>query len=171
MDEEKSVKFSSFIGILLPFLIIIVLEVIGLYALNLLNKDFRSQIDNLESAIKNKEEDIAKAISQGEGYIVFSQLVNVVEFVKRKQSVNFFIERFNSLMPKFLEINSFSFDRNNKEITVDGYVNNLNDYIRFSRYLNGLTAVKVKSISQPYLTDGEKMKISFVISLQPDFYK
>lgn len=158
------------LGFVFPFLVIIAVE-FGLgYGLDFYNQNLNNQISNLESKITQKEAELSNKLSSNETYFVFSQLVNLVEILKNRHSLNFVIDKFNKLMPKFLVIKSFSFDAEQNEINLEASVNNWNDYIRFHYYLSHHPDIEIKSFTSPRL-ENNVVNFSMVLRLRPSFYK
>lgn len=160
------------VGFFLPFLVIILFEIAAGYILGIVETSLSNQVVALEKAINTKEEEGVKKLISNESFVAFSQLVNIVEILKNRNLVTVGINKFNSLMPKFLMIESFDFDNDKQEISFSGSVSNLTDYIRFLNYLNSQSAFELKSITPPQISkEGGAVIFSVIIKLKPDFYK
>lgn len=159
-------------GFFIPFLTIILVEILVVYLLGVVETSLNNQIVAIEKTIKTKEEEVVKKLTDNESFVVFSQLVNIIEILKKRKSASVVIDKFISLMPKFLIIDSFNFDNEKQEINFSGSVSNLSDYIRLLNYLNNQSAFELKSITPPSISkESGTVSFSVVISLKPDFYK
>ncbi len=159
-------------GVLLPFLIIVGLEILGSYFLDIFNNSLNNKIFLLESQLKNKEEEIINKLKVDDSFVVFSQTVNITEILKRRNSVKKVIDRFNSLMPKFLDLSQFNYNNKQQEISFSGSVNNLENYLRFSKYLDNHPLFELKFISPPNISkESGKVDFSVTIKLKPGFYQ
>lgn len=160
------------IGLFFPFLIIILLELLSVYLLGIIETSLNNKIALLEERIKSKEEALTQELINNENFMVFSQMVDIVEILRKRNLAQNVIDKFNSLMPKFLSIEKFSFDNQKKEIVFVSNVNNLTDYVRFLNYLNHQSAFEVKSITPPNIAkETGKVNFSVTIKLKEDFYK
>jgi hypothetical protein len=159
-------------GVLVPFLAIIVFEVLVSNLLTFYGNSLQNQTISLESKIKAKEGEIAKQILAEDSFVAFSQIVNIVEISKNRKSVIPVLEKFNSLMPKFLTLESFNFNEEAQEISFQGNIDNTLNYIRFLNYINNHQAFEVKSITPVGIPKVEgKINFSATIKLKPSFYQ
>ncbi len=158
------------LGFLLPFLLIIIFELVLSYGLDFYNRRLNDQIGNLELKLKEKENQLSGNLESNDAYIVFSQLVNIVEFVKNRQSLIYVINKFNEIMPKFLIVRSFGYDDDRKEITIEASLTSWEDYARFNYYLNSLDLVEVRSFTSP-IFEKDLINFSLVLYLKPGFFK
>jgi len=157
-------------GLLTPFLIIILVEYGVSFGLDFYSQRLNQQVNELESKLKQKEEIIKGGLGTNEAFKVFSQTVNIVEIYKNRQSLNFVINRFNQLMPKFLILNEFRYDADGKQIEINASVPNWQDYLRFYKYITNLQVLEVKNFSSPKLGDNNLINFSMVFLLKPSFY-
>ncbi len=157
-------------GFIFPFLLIIAFELALSYGLDFYNKSLESQINNLELTLNQKEAEISGKLSSNEAYFVFSQVANIVEILKSRPSVNFVINKFDKIMPKFVVIKSFSFDADKQEIQIEASVNNWDDYVRFHNYISHHPDLELRSFTSPKLEEN-LINFSMVFYLRPNFYK
>ncbi len=157
-------------GLVFPFLLIIFIELALGWGLDFYQQQLNTQINNLETQLNQKEAELSGKLSSNEAYFVFSQLVNLVEILKTKRSLNFVIDKFNQLMPKFLVIKNFDFDAEKNEISFEASVAHWNDYIRFHRYLTNHSDLELRSYTSPRL-EKNQINFSMVLYLKPSFYK
>jgi hypothetical protein len=158
------------IGLIAPFLIIIAIELIIGFGMDFYTKKLNNQIAILENEIKQKEENLMGGLNTNPSYKVFSQVVNITEILKNRKSLNFVINKFNQLMPKFLIINSFNYNTEKQEIEISVSLQNWQDYFRFYRYLKSLKELEIKSISNPQMDKNNLINFSVVLLLKPNFY-
>jgi len=159
------------LGLILPFLIIIGLELLISYGLDFYNQRLGSQIDKLDLVIKQKQESLVESLETNEAFKVFSQTVNLVEVLNKQRSITFIINKFNQLMPKFITIKSFSYDAEKNTIEVSGLANNWQDYLRFYQYITNLKDLKLVAFESPILTDDNLIHFSLVFYLNPTFFQ
>ncbi len=168
----ENIKNLIPIGFLLPFLIIILIEILAVYVLGTFETSLNNQIVAIEETIKRKEEEVIKKLTDNESFVVFSQMVNIIEILKNRNLASVVIDKFNSLMPKFLMIEKFEFDNKKQEINFTANVSNLIDYVRFLSYLNNQLTFELKSITPPEISkESGTVSFSVIIKLKPDFYK
>ncbi len=168
--EGFNIKEILPIGFILPFILIILFEIIILYGLDFYNQRLSQEIAKLESDLQAKEEALTKNIEANEAYYRFSQVANIVEIVKHRKLLADIILKFNQLMPKFLVVNQFTFDAEKNEITIDASVNSFEDFARFYQYLSQLKELEIKSLQSPKLREN-KVNFSLVLYLKPEFFK
>lgn len=160
------------LGLVLPFLIIIFLEVIIFYGLGFYSQRLNQQITNLDSLIKQKQESLAGALENDEAFRAFSQMVNLVEVLNQKHSLSFVINKFNGLMPRFVTIKDFSYDAEQKTISISASIYGWVNYVRFYEYISNLKDyLEVKSVSSPSLDERGLVNFSVVFSLKPNFFQ
>jgi len=160
------------LGLIAPFLIIILIEYGIGYGLNFYTQRLNQQISELEAKLKQKEEGIKGGLEANEAFKVFSQAVNIVEILKSKQSLSFVIQRFNELMPKFLTIKEFDYDADTWKIGISATVPSWQDYFRFHKYVTSLEVLELAEFTPPSLSENNNLiEFSMVFLLKPAFYQ
>lgn len=159
------------LGFILPFLIIIGFEFLISYGLDFYNQRLSSQIDNLNSVLKQKQESLAEGLEDNEAFKVFSQAVNLVELLNSNQPLSLIIAKFNQLMPRFIIIKNFNYDAEQKTIEISGLAQDWLDYIRFYHYITNLKDLELRSFKSPTLDDENFIKFSMVFFLKPSFFQ
>jgi len=158
-------------GFILPFLIIIGLELLISYGLDFYNQRLSSQIYNLDSVLKQKQESLAEGLETNEAFKVFSQTVNLVELLNRNQPLSLIINKFNQLMPKFVNLKSFSYNVDERTIEISAVTQSWLDYVRFHQYVTNLKDLELKSFTSPRLDDKNLVNFSMVFFLKPSFFQ
>jgi hypothetical protein len=159
------------IGLVAPFLIIILIEYgLGL-GLDFYNQKLDQQIEGLEDLLKQKEESLKGGLKTNEAFKIFSQTVNIIEILKNRKSLSFVINKFNQLMPKFLIVKEFKYDAEKREIEINAIVSNWQDYLRFHKYVTGLKVLELKDFTPPRLEENNLIQFSMVFLLKPNFYE
>lgn len=158
------------LGFLLPFILLIAFEYFLIFGLDIYNQRLAQKIANLETNLNKKEFELNQSLSNTDAFYVFSQVANIVEILKNRNSVIFIITKFNKIMPKFLILKSFEFDAEKNELKIKGAVQNWRDYIRFHHYLENLTDIELKEFHAPKLEEN-LINFSMVLFLKPSFYK
>lgn len=160
------------LGFLLPFILIIGFEYLVNFGLGFYNERLNATISSLESNLKQKEQELNQMLKENESFYVFSQFVNIAEIARERRSVNFIIDKFNRVMPKFLAIEEFKFDADKNEIEFKGKVNNWVDYVRLHEYITSLPYFMLKELKSPKFDEKENIiEFSMVLFLKPEFYK
>jgi hypothetical protein len=161
------------LGFILPFIIVIVLEFILSYGLDFYSRSLTNQIADLESKLRQREESLAGTLTNNEFYRVFSQVVNLsgLDILNNNRSLIGAINQFNKLMPKFVSIKNFTYDREAKKISISASVPNWFEYVRFHRYITNLKELKVESLSSPSADERNVVNFSAVFSLNPSFFQ
>jgi hypothetical protein len=161
------------IGFILPFVIVIALEFILSYGLDFYSRSLTNQIADLESKLRQREESLAGTLTNNEFYRVFSQVVNLsgLDILNNNRSLIGAINQFNKLMPKFVSIKNFTYDREAKKISISASVPNWFEYVRFHRYITNLKELKVESLSSPSADERNVVNFSAVFSLNPSFFQ
>jgi len=171
MNNLNKLKDYVPIGLILPFLIILAVEGGLIYGLDFYKKNLSNKITILESSLNLKEEENLKKLVKDETYFVFSQSVNIVEILKQRKDVEKVIERFNSLMPKFLKLDNFNFKPSLNSISFSGSVSGWENFFKLKDYLLRENKYFVGKIeSGPTYNEGI-VNFSAVINLKPDFYQ
>jgi hypothetical protein len=158
-------------GFILPFLIIIGLELLISYGLDFYNQILSNQIVNLDSVLKQKQESLAEGLETNEAFKVFSQTVNLVELLNRNQPLSLIITKFNQLMPNFVNLKSFSYDADARTIEISAATRSWLDYVRFHQYVTNLKDLGIKSFKSPSLDDKNLVNFSMVFFLKPSFFQ
>jgi cell fate (sporulation/competence/biofilm development) regulator YlbF (YheA/YmcA/DUF963 family) len=158
-------------GFILPFLIIIGLEILISYGLDFYNQRLSSQIDNLDSVLKQKQESLAESLETNEAFKIFSQTVNLVELLNRNQPLSLIITKFNQIMPNFVNLQSFSYNADEKTIEISAITQSWLDYVRFYQYVTNLKDLELKSFTSPSLNDKNLVNFSMVFFLKPSFFQ
>jgi hypothetical protein len=159
------------LGLVAPFLIIILIEYGFILGLDFYNQKLDKQIKGLEDLLKQKEESLKGGLETNEAFKIFSQTVNIIEILKNRKSLSFVINKFNQLMPKFLIIKDFTYDGEKQEIKIDAAVSDWQDYLRFHKYVTGLKVLELKDFTPPRLEENNLIQFSMVFLLKPNFYE
>ncbi|GIW67148.1 MAG: hypothetical protein KatS3mg096_016 [Candidatus Parcubacteria bacterium] len=159
------------LGLILPFLIIIVIEYSLNFGLNWYSQKLDNKVNNLEVKIKQKEEALKGVLETNQAFKIFSQAVNITEILKTRSSLSFVINKFNQLMPKFLSLQNFRYDADKNEIAISASVPSWQDYIRFHKYIAELKDVEIQSFTPPKLSEKNTIDFSMVLILKPNFYQ
>jgi predicted component of type VI protein secretion system len=158
-------------GLVLPFLIIIFIEIVIGRFLDFYSERLNQQISNLENLLEQKEESLKGNLEVNEAFRVFSQALNIVEVLKERRSLSFIINKFNQTMPKFLIIKSFAYDGEKQEVKIEASVSNWQDYLRFHKYVTDLPYLELKDLTAPKLGENNLIDFSMVFLLKPNFYQ
>lgn len=154
----------------LPFLIIIALEFLISFGLDYYNKILESQILNLENNLQIKEEELLSKLNKNEAFFVFSQTAHIREiFQNRKSSLKMF-ENIKKLIPKFVTVNSFTYDADKREISFNFEVSNWSDYARFLKYIKSKPELTLKLVFPPQILEN-KIAFSVVLALKENIYQ
>jgi hypothetical protein len=159
------------IGLLLPFMMILAFEGMLIYGGGFYKQSLSNKISNLETSLNSREEENLNKLTKNETYFVFSQAVNIVEILKERKDIIKIVNRFNSLMPKFLRLDNFTFNSSLNTISFSGSVQGWDNFFKFKNYLvseNKYFSGKIES--GPNYNEGT-VNFSAVISLKPDFYQ
>lgn len=159
------------ISLILPFIIIIGLELIISYGLDFYNQRLSNQVNNLDLSLKQKQESLIGNLEANESFKVFSQTVNLVEILKLNRQLSFIINKFNQMMPKFITIRNFNYDAEKNIIEISCLAQNWSDYVRFHRYITNLKDLELKSFKSPILDDKNLINFSMVFFLKPSFFQ
>jgi len=157
-------------GLIAPFLIILLVEYGLIFFLNFYNKSLENEINKLNSSILQKQDLLQQDFLNNPIYQSFSQIVNIVEIFKKRDSLVFIINKFNQVMPKFLTLKDFSYDSEKKEIEINGLVSNWNDFNRFYKYVDNLDIFKIKEV-RDLQADEKGINFNMVLILQPKFFQ
>ncbi len=160
------------IGFLLPFLIILSIELLFIYGLSYYNQNQENFLNQKKEELDRKENEILNKIKNNEAYFVFSQYANASFLAQNKISLNTVLEKFNASMPKFLSIKNFNYDDEEKEISLNLSFETWEDYLKFRNYLQKTSKFKIKKESFP-LKDEKSGNFNFNLTLilTPDFFK
>jgi len=159
------------LGFILPFLIVIGLELLISYGLYFYNQRLTAKINNLDSVLKQKQENLAESLETDEAFKAFSQTVNLVELLNHNQSLSLIITKFNQLMPKFIKIKNFTYNADERTIEISVVTQNWLDYVRFYKYVTNLKDLEIKSFTSPKLDDKSFINFSMVFFLKPSFFQ
>jgi hypothetical protein len=157
-------------GLIAPFLIIVLVEYGLIFFLNFYNKSLENEINKLNSFILQKQDLLQQDFLNNPIYQSFSQIVNIVEIFKKRDSLVFIINKFNQVMPKFLTLKDFSYYSEKKEIEINGLVSNWNDFNRFYKYVDNLDIFKIKEV-RDLQADEKGINFNMVLILQPKFFQ
>lgn len=160
------------VGLVLPFIIIILAEYLILFGLRYYNNRLDYQIGNLRNQLDEKEKNIKNILARNDYYLVFSQSVNMMEILRLKEtkSLNFVINRFNQLMPNFIQLDRFSYDSDKNEIIISGYVDSWTNYIRFHNYVNNNPSFTINNFVANLDKEKGYIKFNMNLSLNSNFY-
>jgi len=162
------------IGFLLPFLIILGIEILFSYGLSYYNKRQENFLNQKKIGLDEKENEILNKIKNNEAYFVFSQYANVSFLAQNKISLNTVLEKFNASMPKSLNIKNFSYEEKNRELNLNLSLSfkSWDEYLKFRNYLQKTAKFKIKEESYPQY-DQKSGDLTFNLSLilTPEFFK
>ncbi|MCS7200892.1 MAG: hypothetical protein NZ822_01950 [Patescibacteria group bacterium] len=158
------------IGFLLPFLVIILLEVGVSYGFDYLKRNIDSKITNLESQLKTREEGLADRLEKNDAYFVFSQVINIVEIIKNRRSPLEVVNKFTPLVPTFIKVQEVRIDMDNNEIVMMASVANLVSYLRALNYFQNHPKLELKNKPSPNISN-EQVTFEMVFALKPTFFE
>ncbi|MFZ8806437.1 MAG: hypothetical protein ACO2OW_02620 [Minisyncoccia bacterium] len=160
------------IGLLLPFLIILGIELLFVYGLSYYNQSQENFLNQKKVELDRKENEILNKIKNNEAYFVFSQYANASFLAQNKISLNTVLEKFNASMPKFLNVKNFSYDEENKEVNLNLSLRSWDEYLRFRNYLQKTAKFKIKKESYPqYDQKSGNLTFNLTLTLTPEFFK
>lgn len=159
------------VKIFLPFIILIVLEFLFFFGFTKFSSILEEKIAFLESGLKQKESQILTNLKQEGVYYVFSQADHLRRISENKKSVNQVVANFKARMPKFIFIDSFSYDNDKKEIEFSFKINNWRDYIRIANYFKNHPDFVLKSSLQPQISDDKLINLRVTLGINDSFYK
>lgn len=158
------------LGLFMPFILIILAEVVVSYGFDYYKSGLNAKINNLESQLKIKEEGLTEKLEKTDSYFIFSQVINIVEILKNKKSPLLVINKFTPLVPNFVKVQNVAIDMEMNEITMNASVDNLISYLRVLNYFRNHPKLELKNQPSPSLT-GNQVNFQMVFTLKPSFFE
>jgi len=170
--ERSTISQILPLGIILPLVILLGAEFLVSTGLRFYNNHQQNVISEKKSLLDQKENEILNKLKNNEGFFVFSQYANISELAKNRYSFNLLLERFNLLMPQFLIVKNFSYDDENKTITLKVSTLNWDDYFKFYTYLKNNDYFKIDKIDDPKLNEQtQTIDFNLTLKLKPKFFE
>lgn len=158
------------LGLFIPFILIILVELIVSYGFDYYKSRLSTQINNLESQLNRREEGLSDKLAKTDSYFIFSQVINIVEILKNKNSPLTVVRKFTPLVPNFVNVQSVDINMETSEITMGASVPNLISYLRVLNYFRNHPKLELKNQPAPAMSNNQ-VYFQMVFALKPAFFE